>query len=90
MISCEKIKGADKLLKLQLEVGNETRQVVSGISKQFTPEEMVGKTVVLAANLKPAKLRGVNSQGMILAAENDGTLSLVTIDKDLPSGSCIR
>lgn len=89
VIACEKVKGSEKLLKLQVEMGGETRQVLSGISKYFTPEDMVGKTVVLVANLKPAKLMGRESCGMILAAENGDKLSLVTIEGELPTGSRI-
>lgn len=87
VIEAEKVEKADKLLKMKLQVGDETRQVVSGIAKYYTPEEMVGKTLILVANLKPAKLRGIESQGMILAATNENGLSLVTIDKDLGSGA---
>ncbi len=87
VLEAEKVEKADKLLKMKLQVGNEVRQVVSGIAKYYTPEEMVGKTLILVANLKPAKLRGIESQGMILAASDENGLSLVTIDKDMPSGA---
>lgn len=90
VVACEKIKGSDKLLKLQVEMGGEVRQVVSGISKYYTPEEMVGKTIVLVANLKPVRLKGEESRGMILSAESGGKLSLVTIEGDLPTGSGIK
>ena len=90
VISCEKIENSNKLLKLQVDMGGETRQIVSGLSKHYKPEELVGKTVVLVANLKPAKLRGVDSYGMILAASDGDKLSIVTLDKDIPSGSSIR
>ena len=90
VIEAEKVEKADKLLKMQLQVGNEVRQVVSGIAKYYTPEEMVGKTLILVANLKPAKLRGIESQGMILAASDENGLSLVTLDKDMPSGAQVR
>ncbi len=83
----ETIEGSDKLLKLQVEIGSETRQIVSGIRKWYSPEQITGKTVVVVANLKPAKLFGVESQGMLLAAEQDGDLKLVTIDGSLPSGA---
>ncbi len=85
----EAIEGSDKLIKMQVEVGSETRQIVSGIRKWYTPDQMVGKTVVVVSNLKPAKLFGVESQGMLLAAESDGDLKLVTIDGILPSGADI-
>ncbi|MBP3392412.1 MAG: methionine--tRNA ligase [Clostridia bacterium] len=87
VLAAEKVEGADKLLKLQLDIGTETRQVVSGIAKQYTPEDMIGKKVVLITNLKPAKLRGIESQGMILAATKGKKLTLVTIDGDIPAGA---
>jgi methionyl-tRNA synthetase len=89
VLSCEKVEKSDKLLKLKLQCGSEERQVVSGIAKYYTPEEMVGKTLILVANLKPAKLRGIESQGMILAAsyKEDEKLVLVTVDGDIPTGS---
>lgn len=91
VLACEKVEKSDKLLKLQLDIGLETRQVVSGIAKYYTPEEMVGKKVVLIANLKPAKLMGIESQGMILAASSkeENKLAVVTIDADIPVGSRI-
>jgi methionyl-tRNA synthetase len=88
---CEKVKKSDKLLKLQLEVGGATRQVVSGIAKDYTPEEMVGKKVILVYNLKPVKLRGVMSEGMILCGEDEnGKLSLATLYDDLGEGCEVR
>ena len=81
VIAAEKVEKSDKLLKLTLKVGDSERTVVSGIAKYFTPEEMVGKTVTVVANLKPAKLRGIMSEGMILcAADATGKLGLVTVD----------
>ncbi len=80
---------ADKLLILRLKVGEETRQVVSGIKQYYTPEELVGKKVVIVANLKPIKLRGEESHGMILAAEKDGKLTLVSTLEDIESGAII-
>lgn len=91
VLTAEKIEGADKLLKLSVQVGEEERVLVAGIAKHYSPEELVGKTVVIVANLKPAKLRGVVSHGMILAASDaEGNLALVTTDKNIPSGSRIR
>lgn len=86
--ACEKVPKADKLLKLTLDVGAlGSRTVVSGIAKHYTPQEMVGKTVVLVANLKPAKLRGIVSEGMILAAvDRGGDLKLVGIDGEMADG----
>ncbi|MBS1314679.1 MAG: methionine--tRNA ligase subunit beta, partial [Clostridia bacterium] len=80
--ACEKVETTDKLLKLTVKLGEEMRTVVSGIAKFYTPEEMVGKRVVMIANLKPAKLRGIESRGMILCAEDaEGNLSLVSPEK---------
>lgn len=91
VLTAEKIQGADKLLKLSVQIGEEERTLVAGIAKHYTPEELVGKTVVVVANLKPAKLRGVLSQGMILAASDaDGNLSVLTADRSMPSGSKIK
>jgi len=90
VLAAEKVEGADKLLKLSLELGRETRTVVSGIAKYYKPEEMVGKKVIMIANLKPVKLRGIMSEGMILAASEGDNLVLSTVDKDIPSGSEVR
>jgi methionyl-tRNA synthetase len=84
---CERHPNADKLLVLQLKVGEETRQVVSGISKYFEPEALIGRKVILVANLKPVKLRGIMSQGMILAAADGDALGLLTVD--MPSGTTV-
>ena len=90
VLTCEHVEGADKLLKMTLSLGDlGTRQVVSGIAKHYTPDEMTGKKVVLVSNLKPAVLRGIESQGMILAAAKGKKLSLVTIDGDIPEGTAI-
>ena len=89
VIKAEKHPKADRLLVLQLKVGTETRQVVSGIAEYYKPEKLVGKTVILVANLKPVKLRGVESQGMILAASNDDKLVLVGLDGKMPTGTLI-
>jgi len=80
---------ADKLLKLTLKVGSETRTVVSGIAKSYTPEEMVGKQVILVYNLKPAKLRGIESQGMILCASDPvtGDLKLLAPEAGVKDGA---
>ncbi|MGI6585446.1 MAG: methionine--tRNA ligase [Lutisporaceae bacterium] len=90
VLECEKIEGSDKLLKLQLEVGSEKRQVVSGISKYYSPEDLIGKNVVLVANLKPVKLRGVESNGMILAADTADSVVVVSPLSEIPSGSKVR
>ena len=87
IISAEKHPKADRLLVEQIDLGEETRQIVSGIAASFSPEEVVGKKVIVVTNLKPVKLRGVESQGMILCASNADDLDIVTIVKDLPNGT---
>ena len=88
ILTAEKVEKADKLLKFSVQVGDEVRTIVSGIAKYYTPEEMVGKQVVVVANLKPAKLRGIESQGMLLCAvTTDGNVVLVSPEKSVPSGS---
>jgi len=90
VLEAERIKGADKLLKLQVKIGDERRQIVAGIAKHYAPEELVGKKIVVVANLKPAKLRGEESQGMLLAASNEDGLSLITVDRDIDSGARVK
>lgn len=87
IIAAEKHPKADRLLVEQIDLGTETRQIVSGIAKTFEPKDVIGKKVVVVSNLKPVKLRGVESQGMILCASNDKDLDIVTILKDLPNGT---
>ena len=88
--SAEKIEGADKLLKLLVDLGTEERQVVAGIAQEFPPETLVGKQLVLAANLQPAKIRGVEPRGMILAAGDEKALALVTLSQGVPPGTTVR
>ncbi len=89
VVAAEPVPETTKLLKLQLKLGDEQRQIVSGIAQWYKPEDLIGKTIVIIANLKPATLRGVESNGMLLAAKAGNTLRLVTIDGDLPSGATI-
>lgn len=94
ILTAEKVEKADKLLKFTVEVGEEIRTIVSGIAKFYTPEEMVGKSVVVVFNLKPAKLRGIESQGMLLCAcentEDGERVVLVAPEKTVSSGSVVR
>ena len=91
VIACERVEKSDKLLHETVKIGEEIRSVVSGIAKHYTPEEMVGKKVIVVANLKPVKLRGVLSEGMILCAEDkDGNLSLISPEKPFESGGAVR
>jgi methionyl-tRNA synthetase len=90
VLEAEKIEGADKLLKLQIDLGEEKRQLVAGIALHYKPEELVGKTIVVVANLKPAKLRGVKSEGMLLAASIGDNLKLVTVEGDIGPGAAVK
>ncbi|MBU1636225.1 methionine--tRNA ligase [bacterium] len=87
VISAEKLPQADKLLKLQIRIGTETRQIIAGIAEYYSPEQLIDKLIIVVANLKPTKLRGEVSQGMLLAAKAGGKLVLVTPDGDIPSGA---
>ncbi|KJE29029.1 methionine--tRNA ligase [Geobacillus kaustophilus] len=90
VIHAERMKNADKLLKLQLDLGGEKRQVISGIAEFYKPEELVGKKVICVANLKPTKLRGEWSEGMILAGGSGGEFSVATVDQHVPNGTKIK
>ncbi len=88
IIACEAVKKSKKLLCSQVKIGSQVKQIVSGIKAHYTPEEMVGKKVMVVVNLKPAKLAGILSEGMLLCAEDaDGNLSLMTPEKPMPSGA---
>lgn len=90
VLAAEKVKGADKLLKLKLDLGGEEREIVSGIAQYYQPEALVGKNIVVVANLKPAKIRGIESRGMLLAASNEAGLVLVTTDGEIAPGSRVK
>ncbi len=90
VLECEAVPDSDKLLKLQIKIGDETRQIVSGIRTWYSPKEMVGKTIVVVANLKPAKIRGVESNGMLLAVDNGKDLALLAPDKDMADGLQVK
>ena len=91
IIACEAVKKSKKLLCSQVKIGSQVKQIVSGIKAHYTPEEMVGKKVMVLVNLKPAKLAGVLSEGMLLCAEDaEGNLSLMVPEKDMPAGAEIR
>jgi len=91
VLEAEAIQGSKKLLRLRVRFGEETRQVVAGILGPYGPEQLVGRQVVLLANLKPAKLMGVESQGMVLAAQDaEGRPVLLRPDQDVPPGSPVR
>ncbi|MGV3043273.1 methionine--tRNA ligase [Staphylococcus rostri] len=90
IIDAENVKKSDKLLKIQVELDNEQRQIVSGIAKFYQPEDIIGKKVAVVTNLKPAKLMGQKSEGMILSAEKDGVLTLISLPNAVPNGAVIK
>ncbi len=91
VLTAEKVEKTDKLLRLEVELGTEQRQIIAGMAEFLAPEDLVGKKVVVVANLQPAKIRGLESQGMLLAAESEsGEFSLLTVEKDISSGTKIR
>jgi methionyl-tRNA synthetase len=89
VLEVEKVPKTDKLIKLQIRIGEEKRQIVAGIAEYYTPDQLVGKKIVVVTNLQPAKLRGIESNGMLLAASEGDKLAVLTLDSDLPSGATI-
>ena len=91
VVEAQRIEGTDKLLKLMVDIGEEEpRQIVAGLAPAFGPEDLLGKNVVIVANLEPARIRGVESRGMLLAAGEDEPLALVVVDRDCPPGTKVR
>ncbi len=91
VLSAERVPKSEKLLKLQISLGSEQRQVIAGIAQHYKPEELVGKKIIVVANLAPAKLMGQDSQGMLLAASTkDGNLTILALDRDIPEGSIVK
>jgi methionyl-tRNA synthetase len=90
IVEAVRVEKSEKLVKLKVDIGTETRQVVAGIGKSYTPEELLGKTIVIVANLKPAKLMGIESQGMLLAASNGDLLAVATFDRETKAGSRVK
>lgn len=90
ILEAEKVKKSKKLIKLKVDIGLEVRQVVAGIATAYEPEKLVGRTIILVANLKPAKLMGIESQGMVLAGSNEDTIILAGFDDELPPGSRVK
>ncbi len=88
--NAERIEGSKKLITLEVDIGNEKRQVVAGIVEEYNPESLIGRLVPVLVNLKPVKLRGVESQGMILAVDVNGKPVLLHPDTEVPAGSRIR
>ena len=89
VLSAARPEGADKLIVMTIDVGGENRQIVAGIGPWYSPDQVVGKTIVVVTNLKPATIRGHESRGMLLAAMHGSDLALVTLDRELPAGASI-
>lgn len=87
VVAAEPVPGTDKLLRLQIDLGEERRQLVAGIAQQYQPDDLVGRQIVVVVNLQPAVIRGIESQGMLLAAVWSEDLSLVTVDREAPNGA---
>ena len=90
VLSAERVPKSEKLIKLQVDLGTEQRQIVAGIGKKYAPEELIGRRVVIVANLKPAKLMGVESQGMVLAAGDAEVKELITLMSDVDLGTKVK
>ena len=90
VLSAERVEGSEKLLKLQLEVGPEQRQILAGIGKSYEAEQLVGKTIIIVANLEPRKLMGQESQGMLLAADDGNGAVVLTVEREVASGAGIK
>jgi len=89
ILEAERVPGTDKLVKLKIDIGSEQRQIVAGIAQQYPPETLTGKKIIVIVNLRPVKIRGVESHGMLLAAQDKNDLGLVTVDKDIEAGTKI-
>lgn len=90
VLAAERVPDTDRLLKLQIDLGSETRQLVAGIAQAYEPEALVGKQIIVVANLEPANIRGVESQGMLLAADLGGRPILATFDEEIAPGTPVR
>lgn len=89
IIEAEKVEGSSKIIKTTVDLGEENRQILAGIGKFYTPEELINKIVIVVANLSPKKIMGMDSEGMILAVKDDNNLSLLGVDKEIKIGSKI-
>ena len=89
ILEAEKVENSDNLLKLKVDLGNETRQIVSGISQYYKAQDLINKEVVVIYNLEPKTIKGIESQGMLLAAKDENNLGLLTLDKEITPGTKI-
>ena len=90
VLKAEKVEGTQKLVKLEVDIGMEKRQMVAGVAEVYPPETLVGKRIIVVANLKPARIRGIESQGMLLAADSEGKPIVPFFKEDVPAGTKVR
>ncbi|HKQ61896.1 MAG TPA: methionine--tRNA ligase subunit beta [Candidatus Polarisedimenticolaceae bacterium] len=90
VLVAERIERADRLLRLEVDLGDERRQLVAGIAQAYAPEQLIGRQVIVVANLEPARIRGIESQGMLLAADAGGRPVIATFDEEVPLGTRVR
>jgi len=90
IIEAKKVEGAKRLLQFIVDIGDEYRQLIAGIAESYKPEDIIGKEIVIVANLKPAVIRGITSNGMLLAASNNDVISILSPDKEMPPGSKVK
>ena len=90
IVAADPIQGADRLLKLQVDLGDEERQLVAGVAQSYEPQNLIGKSIIVVTNLQPARIRGVESQGMLLAADVDGRPVVATFEEPVPPGTRVR
>lgn len=90
ILEAERVENSEKLIKLQISVGEEKRQIIAGIGKFYSPEELINKKIIIVYNLEPKTLMGLESQGMLLAASNEETIALLVPDKDINAGAIVK
>ncbi len=90
VLKAEKVEGTQKLVKLEVDIGMEKRQMVAGVAEVYPPETLIGKKIIVVANLKPARIRGIESQGMLLAADLEGKAIIPFFEEDVPAGTKVR
>ena len=90
IIAADPIEGADRVLKLRVDLGDEQRQLVAGVAQSYESQDLIGKSIIVVANLQPARIRGVESQGMLLAADVDGRPVVATFEETVPPGTRVR
>ena len=90
ILEAERVENSEKLIKLQIDLGGEKRQIIAGIGKFYSPEDLINKKIIIVANLEPKSLMGLESNGMLLAASNEDQISLLMPDQDIPPGSIVK